>query len=210
MRRSRLGFAALAVALPVLLGACQPGQAGAAAFVGTSRLGETVVQDSTKATLAAMSPTAAANAQDGTIMDSTVQRWIRHELVSRAADAKGVSVSSGDVTALINQSLGTNGRAGLEQQAAEQANVPPDELEQYAHDVLLERKLAAALAPQGSAEQQQTALLAEYQRLVDSVGVTVSPRYGTFDVKTLQLVPAPNDLSVPAASAEPSAVPSSS
>jgi hypothetical protein len=143
-------------------------------------------------------------------MDSTVQRWIRHELVTRAARDKGVSVSSGDVTALINQSLGTNGRAGLEQQAAEQANVPPDELEQYAHDVLLERKLAAALAPQGSADQQQAALLAEYQKLADSVGVTVSPRYGTFDVKTLQVVPDPNDLSVPAVPAEPSAAPSSS
>lgn len=216
MRRHRLGIAALAVVLPVVLGACQPGQAGAAAFVGTNRLGESVVQESSKAVIAAMSPAAAANVQDGTVMDSTVQRWIRHELVTRAANDKGVSISSGDVTALINQSLGTAGRAGLEQQAAEQAYVPPDELEQYAHDVLLERKLAAALDPKGTPDQQQAALLAEYQKLADDVGVKVSPRYGTFDAKTLQVVPAPNDLSIPAASAgpavsaEPSASPSSS
>ena len=88
--------------------------------------------------------------------------------------------------------------------------MPPDELEQYAHDVLLERKLAVALAPNGTPDQQQAALLAEYQKLVDEVGVKVSPRYGAFDAKTLQVVPAPNDLSIPAVSAAPSASPSAS
>jgi hypothetical protein len=209
-RRRRLGIAALAVVLPVILGACQPGQAGAAAFVGPNRLGESVVQDSTKATISAMGSAAAANVQDGTVMDSTVQRWIRHELANRAASDKGVTVTSGEVDALINQSLGTTGRPGLEQSAAEQAYVPPDELDQYAHDVLLERKLAVALAPNGTPDQQQAALLAEYQQIAKDVGVKVSPRYGAFDPLTLKVVPAPNDLSVPAVSAEPSALPSSS
>ena len=49
-RRRSLGVAALALVLPVVLAACQPGQAGAAAFVGTSRLGETAVQESTQGT----------------------------------------------------------------------------------------------------------------------------------------------------------------
>ena len=93
-----------------------------------------------------MGPDAAANVDNATIMQNTVTRWVRHELLDRVAAEHGLVVSAGEVDALIASSLSAGTRKDLEQAAAQQASVPPAELEQYAHDVLLERKLGAALA----------------------------------------------------------------
>jgi len=211
-RRRILAVTALALTLPMVLTACKPGQAGAAALVGTSRLAESTVQSDTQDTITAMGPDAAANVDNATIMQNTVSRWVRHELLDRIAAEKDLSVSAGEVDALIASSLSAGTRKDLEQAAAQQASVPPAELEQYAHDVLLERKLGAALTPDGSADQQQAAILARYQKVAKEEGVTVSPRYGTFDETVLRITPGKNDLSIPLASqvatGEPSPSPS--
>jgi SurA-like N-terminal domain len=198
--RRIFGLAAVALTLPVVLGACNPGEAGAAALVGDSRLPESTVQSDTQDTITAMGPQAAANVDNATIMQNTVSRWVRHELLDRVAAEKGIFVSSGEVDALIASSLSAGTRKDLEQAAAQQASVPPAELEQYAHDVLLERKLGAALVPGGTDDQQQAAILASYAKAAKKDDVSVSPRYGTFDEVVLRITPARNDLSIPLAS----------
>ena len=211
-RRRILGVAALALTLPVVLSGCRPGQAGAAALVGDSRLAESTVQSDAQDVVTAMGPDAAANVDNATIMQNTVTRWVRHELLYRVAAEHGLVVSAGEVDALISSSLSEGTRKDLEQAAAQQASVPPAELEQYAHDVLLERKLGAALAPGGTDDQQQAAIVAAYATAAKEEGVTVSPRYGTFDETVLRITPGKNDLSIPLASqvatGEPSTAPS--
>jgi len=209
-RRRILGVTAVALALPMVLSACKPGQAGAAALVGVSRLPESTVQSDTKATITAMGPEAAANVDNATIMQNTVSRWVRHELLDRVAADKNLSVSDGEVDALIAASLSSGTRKDLEQAAAQQASVPPAELDQYAHDVLLERKLGAALVPGGTDDQQHAAIQATYAKAAKDDGVTVSPRYGTFDESVLRITPGINDLSIPLASPKASAEPSTS
>jgi hypothetical protein len=211
-RRRILAVSALALTLPTTLSACKPGQAGAAALVGTSRLAESTVQSDAKDTVTAMGPDAAANVDNATIMQNTVTRWVRHELLDRVAAEHGLVVSDGEVDALIASSLSSGTRKDLEQAAAQQASVPPAELEQYAHDVLLERKLGAELVPGGTNDQQQAAIQAAYAKAAKAQHVSVSPRYGTFDEVVLRITPARNDLSIPLASqvaaGEPSTSPS--
>jgi hypothetical protein len=213
-RRRILAVSALALTLPTTLSACKPGQAGAAALVGTSRLAESTVQSDAKDTVTAMGPDAAANVDNATIMQNTVSRWVRHELLDQVAAEKGLFVTDGEVDALIASSLSQGTRKDLEQAAAQQASVPPAELEQYAHDVLLERKLGGALVPGGSDDQQQAAIKASYQQAAKDEVVAVSPRYGTFDEAVLRITPGRNDLSIPLASqvatGEPSTSPSPS
>jgi peptidyl-prolyl cis-trans isomerase SurA len=209
-RRRILAVTAIALALPAVLTACNPGQAGAAALVGDSRLAESTVQSDTKDTITAMGPEAAANVDNATIMQNTVSRWVRHELLDQVAAEQGIFVTDGEVDALIASSLSQGTRKDLEQAAAQQASVPPAELDQYAHDVLLERKLGEALAPGGSTDQQQAAILASYQKVAKDENVSVSPRYGTFDEVALRMTPARNDLSIPLASQVATGQPSTS
>jgi hypothetical protein len=198
--------AAVAAALPALLSACQPGQTGAAALVGNDRLSESKVQDEAKATITAIGPSASAGIDPGTILDATVARFVHHELLARAAAQVGATVTQNEVDALLAPAIATAGsRAALEQQAAQQASVPPAELDDYARDVVLETKVEPKLLPNGTAAQQQAALLALYAKLAKQDRVTVSPRYGTYDVASLSVVPGTNDLSAPLGSPSPSA-----
>ncbi|HTY73385.1 MAG TPA: hypothetical protein VMI11_13320 [Actinomycetes bacterium] len=206
----RLTVAVAALTLPLLLSACKPGQAGAAAFVGQARLSESQVQADTKETLQAMGGAAPENTDSGTIMDRNVERFIHHELLVAAAAREGITVSQGEIATLISQTVGTSGLAELQQEAAQQASIPPSALNQYAGDVLLERKLTAKLAPGQSQAQQEQVLQAYFVKLGKELGVTVSPRYGVWDPANLQLLPVVNDLSLPAGSAVPGASPESS
>jgi hypothetical protein len=201
----------MAVTLPALLVACEPAQTGAAVLVGNNRLSERELASETKATFTEMGPSAASGVDTSQVLQASVARYVRHELLVRAARDEGVSVSQGDIDALLAQSS-TNGRAALEQQAASQAFVPPSELDEYASDVLLERKIVAKVDPKGTSDQQSAALLAVYQKTAKGLRISVSPRYGAFDLATLDVVPAPNDLSSPlgSASASPVASPAAS
>jgi hypothetical protein len=203
--KTRLVIAAAAVTLPVVLAACQPEQTGAAALVGTNRLSERQVASETKATFAEIGPAASGSVDTGKVVTATVGRFVHHELVIRAAAAEGVTVSQGDVDALISQSDQSGGRTALEQEAATEAYVPPAELDEYARDVLLERKIVAKVDPSGTTDQQDAALLAIEQKAAKQVTISVSPRYGTFDLTTLQIVPGLNDLSSPLGSASAAA-----
>jgi hypothetical protein len=203
--KTRLVVPALGVAVAALLSACQPGETGAAAVVGKNRLTEAKAESDTKATIAAMGTTGAGGIDPGQILDTTIGRFVHHELLVRAARQVGVSVSKADVDALLAPAIASNGLAGLQQQAAQQASVPPKELDAYASDVALENKLGAKLDPKGSSTDQQAAILAYYEKLGKQVGIAVSPRYGTYDLSTLSVVAGPDDLSKPTGSPSASA-----
>jgi hypothetical protein len=213
--KTRLAVVALAVTLPALLSACQPAQTGAAALVGTHRLSEVKLQADVKDTVTAIGPAPSADANTGQILDATIERFIRHQLIVEAAAANKISITQAQIDALIDSALtGGRTRADLEQLVAQQASVPPSELDSYAADALLQSKIESTLAPEGSADQQSGALLTALQAVAKKVQISVSPRYGSFDFGTLSVVAAANDLSQPAGnSAAPGAstlLPSSS
>ena len=72
---------------------------------------------------------------------------------------------------------------------------------------LIQVALGNKLAPGGDATAIDAAVTGYKAKLAKELGVSVSPRYGAWDPKTLQISGNLDDLSVPAAG-EPSATPS--
>lgn len=170
---------ASALAALVAVTACGPVHTGAAATVGHTRISVAQVQAATKATLAASDPSAAPAADSPDAERASLTTLIRNDILIDAAAAKKVTVSEGDVQDLLTKLRTTN---GSDENTAKNNNIPLSSLHQVAYQGLLVNKLEASVAAgQTDPTAQQTALTNYLVTLAKQRGVTVSPRYGTWD-----------------------------
>ena len=127
--------------------------------------------------------------------------WIETELTADAADALDITVTDSDIDRFLNQVAQQSNvtREQFETQFAVQQGswVPPSVLESFARTYLQQQAIADKLAPNGTAEQKSAALNAELSKVAAEQGVTVSPRYGSWDAETARVVDPANDLSAP-------------
>lgn len=207
-RTHRAAAVVVAVAATLLLTACNPAQAGAAALVGDVRITETRVNQAAGDALAAAmtDPNAAPGGLDSsTFLRQNTNRLITSQLLAIAALREGITVTQPEIDAVIAQAAGGATTETFEAQVAAQFAVPPDELESFVHDFVVRQKLGVKLAPTGDSTAQRAAADAYLVQLADEVGVTVSPRYGHWNSETALIDGDLNDLSVPkSASPEPS------
>ena len=207
-RTPRLAVAlAAAAAATVLLTACNPAQAGSAALVGDIRITESRVNEATSDALAAAAtlPDGQADALDpAAVLRQNVNRLIASELLATIAVEEGIVVTQGEIDALLAQASSGTDPDEFAAQIALQAGVPPEDLESFARDFLIQQKLGLKLAPTGDANAQQDASRARLVQEADERGVTVSPRYGAWDPTLAAVTGDLNDLSVtPSASDAP-------
>jgi len=196
----------------MVLTACDPREAGSAAVVDKTRITETQVDSDATAVIAKLNHDGATVPSTDQLLKAQVEFRVDAQLVGIAARREGLAVTQGQVDQLIATS---GGRATLEKQLAAQQNLwlPPGQLDALALEFLQQQALGPHLVPGGTTDQQTQAVNDYITKLASEVGVTVSPRYGTFDPKTLQIGAQPDDLSVPAdaagatASASASALP---
>lgn len=199
--RRRTAIAAVAATgLFVLAGCGGTTRPGAAAVIGGQAIDDGTLLQAVDAAL--MDP-AVRQRFAGTDPRAAVQalelsRLIRQQLTERVAAEVGAVVTRGDVDqrvqALVQQAGGPDQLA----QAALQADVPPADIRESLRLGLLREAIVAKIAPQA---QGQAAQLAFVQRIADAArraGVVVNPRFGQFDLTTLQLVPRDFAVSSPA------------
>jgi hypothetical protein len=196
--RALLVAAGLAAAV-VGLSACNPAEAGSAAVVGPTRVSEATIMQDAKDVLAQIEAQKAAPPATDALLRELVQRQVDIRLYNAAAKREGITVTQGQVEALITQA---GGRTNVENSfaTADQQWVPASGVDDAARVYLIQQALAEKLAPGQSATAQATVLQKYFADLSKEIGVSVSPRYGSWDAAKVAVVAPVNDLSSPAAS----------
>lgn len=201
----RLLVAAGLAAAVVGLSACNPAEAGSAAVVGPTRVTEATVMQDAKEVLAQIQAQNAPAPSTDVLLRELVQRQVDIRLYNEAARREGITVTQGQVEALITQA---GGRTNVENSfaTADQQWVPASGVDDAARVYLIQQALVEKLAPGQSTTEQAAALQKYLSDLSKEIGVSVSSRYGSWDAAKVAVVAPVNDLSSPAAS--PSASPS--
>lgn len=201
-RRVTAALAVVALAAFALVGcSSEDDLAGDAARVGATNLTVDTVT-SRSAEVQEVAKTAGAPAIDsGELNRAQVSIWVQETLSDIAAEDAGIDITTGDVDRFLKEVVTTNSTslAEFRQAVALQQGfwIPPSGLEDYATSFLQQQELGRTLAPDGSAEEQAAAAQKALTEVGDAVGVIISPRYGTWDPTTGQVVPTDNDLSSP-------------
>lgn len=193
-----------ATALASLIGVAllATGCGGASAAGSAALLGDSSV--TTEEVAAQVAAVHRANGEpvdqvDEQLTRATVERLTIDDLVTQGAERLGVTVDQGSIDRALagyDESLG--GRENVEK-AFLQNGVPAEAIPQTVSLSLRAEGIGQALAPGGAPEEQQQAVYDYLVELSDELGVTVSPRFGTWDPLNLSLGPRPSDISVPAA-----------
>jgi len=201
--------AAAALLVVVALSACGRVDTGAgeAARVGTDQLRTAAVLDQTSVVVALGQETGVPVADPADINRAQVSAWIEGELTAGVAKKLDVTVSEGDVDRFLARVSGQNGvtREVFEGQIAVQPGswVTPERLEAFTRTFLEQQAIAEKLAPKGTAEQRNAALERAIGAEAAAQGVTVSPRFGSWDAAEVKISGSPDDLSSPPRLKEP-------
>lgn len=130
-----------------------------------------------------------------------ISTWIEEQLTALLAEQARVSVSNAQVEAKLREVAQRNGLSVekfADAYAVQEGTwILPSALRDYTRTFLLQQKISRVLAPQGGPAAQSTALATALARESLRQRVTVSPRYGRWDAQSLQLVAAPELLSLP-------------
>jgi hypothetical protein len=182
-----IAAAALLLASPALT-ACGsgPDRTGAAAVVGDQRITVATLQSKVNQVRAAQeaSPQSAQLLASSTKLSTqTLTMLVQTAVIERAADDAGVTVSEGeaqqDRSAALQQ-FGGNEEA-LNAALLQQFGIAPAEADNYFRTNALLGKLISSLGFQPGSDGGQTALLGILTRTANELGVTINPRYGTWD-----------------------------
>lgn len=191
--------AALLTAAPLLAGCATGAHPGAAAVVGGERITVSQVQSHVRAVRAAQRALPNADeliAASSSLSRETVNLLVHLRVVERAAKEHGVHVSRSEVQrerAMTARSVGGSQalRAAL---VSPQQPVPltSDQFDAVLRSQLLIRGIAEAVGAEASdaGRQKVGRVLTDTAR---DLGVTVNPRYGTWDARQVALV----DLELP-------------
>ena len=194
----RLALAAATAAVAVLaLSACGSAPAGAAATLGDTRISDQELTSAVEEILEAKGQP--ADSEDAGLVQQTLGRMITMQLVDTLAEREGVEVTQGQIDEeLANYAAQVGGKEALEELFLAE-NVAPSQLESIVRLQIQAQLVGIALAPEGSADEQGSAVFEAAALLSEELDTTVSPRFGTWDPGTLSLGPTPTDLAAPPA-----------
>ncbi len=192
----RLITGAVLAAAVVGLSACNPAEAGSAAVVGPYRVSESSIQQDAKDVLKQIDALQGTPPAYDALLRELVQRQVDIRLYNEAAKREGITVTQGQVEQLITQA---GGRANVEKgfATADQQWAPASGVDDAARVYLIEQQLAQKLAPGQAADAQAQAVQKYLGDLANEIGVSVSPRYGSWDPAKVLVVAPTNDLSSP-------------
>lgn len=175
LRTPRIAGVVLGTAL--LLTGCGQVKAGSAAIVGEDVLTEAQVAEVSEEVNTVVSEADAEVAlPPAELNQRIVALWIDEVLTERLAAKQQVEVAAGEVDTFLEQF-----DEASRLQIASEAGIPPSQIERAAETALLRDKLALALAPDASQEEQTAALFDALKVTSDDLGVSVNPRFGSWD-----------------------------
>jgi hypothetical protein len=198
VKPARYALAATAAVVVLALTGCGT-QAGAAAVVGGTSIPDSDVVTAVDGVRGAVGAENAAAFDETAVTKATVNRLTRHYLLDEAATRQGIVVTQAQVDDLIASTV-KDGFAGdpakFQQALAAKSFVPPSDIPQFAHDVLVTQELTKKLAPGGDATAQTNKLDAYLGPLGKEMGIEISPRFGTWSFAASTIGDLPNDLTL--------------
>lgn len=192
---TKLSFALLAGAGLIALSACGGQEAGAAAIVGDTSITENRLNNTIQTVLTAQGRSVDDSSYAMTV--TALDRMITTELVEQLAADLDVEVTQGEIDAVIAAYVEQAGGEEELENFLLQQDVAPEEIPGLLRLNLLVEKLGVLIDPQGTPETQSMAVFQIASVFADEVGVTVNPRFGTWDGPNLAVTEVPNDLSAP-------------
>lgn len=193
--RSALRLAVIVTAAGGLLATgCGQTHAGAAALVGDQRIAVDELSQSVDSTQRAAADNQLRVSDRAALVRGVLSREVTDRILNEAAARAGISVDRGDVDRQIAE---MGGRQRLEMQALRSAAVPPGQLRGYVRNQIVQQRLAESLAGDGDQGAQQSALVQHLRGVAGDMGVSVSPRYGSFNRQQLAVTEGQNRLSTP-------------
>jgi SurA N-terminal domain len=174
---------ALAAVLCLLAGAslaaCNTEQIGAAAVVGDSRITVAELQEQVSELAGSLPDSAGAIGDQSAAQHTILERMIQSMLLTAVAADEGVDVSDADIDAFIDEQVVSQAPDGDIGPLLAQNNLTEDSLRPFVRDQLI----ATELIEQLGGQEQLIQVLTEK---ADEIGVTVSPRYGTWNGVVLE------------------------
>ena len=189
--KGRIAAAGALLAVAGLLAACGA-TPGAAAVVGDTRITESQLGTSVDDILAAQGMPQRSATTDLTIQ--TLNRMVTNELVNQMADELGLTVSQGKIDeVLMAYDEQAGGREQVENVFAQQG-IAPTQIDDAVRLNLQAQAIGQVLAPGGSADEQNTAVVMAVIDFSDHVGVDVNPRFGVWESSGLSIGPKADDV----------------
>jgi hypothetical protein len=177
----------LACVVALALAGC--GLAGSAARVGSERISD--AQLNTQVTDVLKAQGRSSDAEDPDLIRQVLERMVVIELVDRLADQEGIVVTPGEIERLEAGYIEQIGdQAAFESAILQQQNLAPDQIAPY---LRMNLQLSQIRDQFGDDEN---AFVAKVVGFGESLGVEISPRYGTWMAETLYLAPPEDALSV--------------
>jgi SurA-like N-terminal domain len=154
-------------------------QIGAAAVVGDDRITVAELQQEVRDLADSLPDSAGATGDQSTAQHAILERLIQSELIAAVAADEGVEVSDADVDTFIEEQVVAQAPEGDIGPLLAQSNLTETSMRSFVRDQLTADELIEQL---GGQEQLINALTEK----ADEIGVTVSPRYGTWEGVTLE------------------------
>ncbi|MFH8286460.1 SurA N-terminal domain-containing protein [Streptomyces antibioticus] len=193
-RRTALLLSAAIAAAPLLTACGNDAHPGAAAVVGDQRITVAQLENRVDEVRAAQRAAVADDtqyaqvvAQTGTLTRDTLHGMILDQVLHRAAEDAGVTVSRNEVQAMrtgLEQQAG--GAKGLETAWLQQYGIPPQRLDDNLRLQLEAQKLASKLGT----DTGQQAFWDNLSKASEELDVDLNPRYGSWDPKKVSRVDA--------------------
>ena len=198
MNTSRLPRLAAGIAVVALaIAGCSSPTPGAAAVLGDTRITETALTAQVQTVLTAQGK--GLDTADAALTAQTLDRMVKSELVDMLATRAGIEITQGQVDAQMTEYDTQAGNRDEVEKIFLEQGIAPSQIPGVIVLNLQANALGLQLAPDADAEAQGQAVVKAITVLSELLETEVSPRYGTWDAATLQVGPAPNDLSSPPA-----------
>ncbi len=179
-------IAALGLGVLVLSG-CGAMDAGEAAVSDEFRISQADVDAEISLVLDALGQPPAQPPEG--LATATTQRLVQDALFLAKAEELGVEVTQSQVDAGLAELAAQNGGQDALEQAALQAGIAPESLDDFVRTGLLIREIGQKLGSTADASVQSELARAELVAYSADIGVRVAPRYGRWDDSQLSIVP---------------------
>ncbi len=194
-RRVALAVSVLGVLGILFLSGCSTQKAGSAAVAGDNRLTEAELTDlfDELNTLYEANPDA-QRLPDDQLTLSVLSWWINEQLIGTVARERGLTATAAQVDEVLGADQQQRDAIALSN------GIPPSRLDAAAEVFVLSNALTESLSADGAApDEVDAALVALLGDTADNLGVSVSPRFATWNSETVSVEPRnPDRLSAPA------------
>lgn len=165
-----------------------PARQGAAAVVGNHRITVATLQSKVNEVRTAEAKTPQGTQlldNSGKLSSQTLTMLVQDEVIQRAAADAGVTITAGEVEQERSAALAQFGGSEQALDAAVLSNygIGPSAVDDFLRTNVAFTKLVQALGYQPGSDTGQAAGVRKISETAKSLGVTINPRYGTWDAK---------------------------